>query len=322
MAHDVFVSYSSIDKPVADAACTALEQRGIRCWIAPRDILPGLDWGAAIVDAISESRIMVLVFSSNANRSPQIKREVERAVSKGVTIVPLRIEDVPLGKTLEYFISTAHWFDAFPAPIQGHMARLAGTIQILLSRPQRVSATGVPISRPSALESAPLPAETQERRVDPRSRRLALAAVGALALVLVVGWNLLRPSPPEIVSVRYPPLVTAGVPGTGTIEFADRRGEVALAQFEVVQAAQFSPFSFAPPVAGRKSGSFSFPIWSPVAQHVTLQAVLVNKAGRRSRPYPFSFEVQEARKSSPGRRPPARSFTIQAPNGFRFKIPR
>lgn len=41
--HDVFISYASSDKPVADAVCAALEQRGIRCWIAPRDILPGLD---------------------------------------------------------------------------------------------------------------------------------------------------------------------------------------------------------------------------------------------------------------------------------------
>src|SRR5713101_8280389 len=48
MAHDVFISYSSKDKPVADAVCAGLEGRGIRCWAAPRDILPGSDWGAAI----------------------------------------------------------------------------------------------------------------------------------------------------------------------------------------------------------------------------------------------------------------------------------
>jgi TIR domain len=35
MAHDVFISHSHADKPAADAACAALEARGIRCWIAP-----------------------------------------------------------------------------------------------------------------------------------------------------------------------------------------------------------------------------------------------------------------------------------------------
>ena len=53
MGWDVFLSYSSKDKPVADAACHALESAGIRCWIAPRDIVPGAEWGASIVKAIA-----------------------------------------------------------------------------------------------------------------------------------------------------------------------------------------------------------------------------------------------------------------------------
>lgn len=96
MAHDVFVSYSSADKTVADAVCTALEGGGLRCWVAPRDIVPGVDWGAAIIDAIEGAKVMVLIFSANANASRQISREVERAVAKGVTIVPFRIQDVPM----------------------------------------------------------------------------------------------------------------------------------------------------------------------------------------------------------------------------------
>ncbi|HAH65240.1 MAG TPA: toll/interleukin-1 receptor domain-containing protein, partial [Rhizobiales bacterium] len=75
---DVFISYSSKDKPIADAVCAGLEANGLRCWIAPRDILPGADWGGAIIDAITGSKVMVLIFSGNANSSPQIKREVER----------------------------------------------------------------------------------------------------------------------------------------------------------------------------------------------------------------------------------------------------
>jgi hypothetical protein len=56
MAHDVFISYSSRDKPTADAVCAALESHGIRCWIAPRDVLPGMEWGEAIVNAIHDSK--------------------------------------------------------------------------------------------------------------------------------------------------------------------------------------------------------------------------------------------------------------------------
>src|SRR3954470_8780828 len=138
MAHDVFISYSSKDKPTADAVCATLEARGIRCWIAPRDILPGMDWGEAIIDAIEQSRVMVLVFSRNANALPQIKREVERAVNKNVTVIPVRIEDVPMSKSLEYFVSTPHWLDALTPPLERYMVQLADTLRVLLDRMRAV----------------------------------------------------------------------------------------------------------------------------------------------------------------------------------------
>ena len=134
MSHDVFISYSSKDKMTADAVCATLESKGIRCWIAPRDILPGMDWGEAIIDAINTTRVFVLVFSSNANESRQIKREVERAVSKGIPVIPLRIEDVPLSKSLEYFISSPHWLDAMSPPVEKHLNYLADTVKLLLNR--------------------------------------------------------------------------------------------------------------------------------------------------------------------------------------------
>ena len=52
MAHDVFIRYSSIDKTAADIVCSILEQNGVSCWIAPRDITPGLDFAEAIIDGI------------------------------------------------------------------------------------------------------------------------------------------------------------------------------------------------------------------------------------------------------------------------------
>ena len=78
MAHDVFISYSSKDKPIADGICAHLEGAGIRCWIAPRDISPGEDWPTAIDRAISQSRVMVLVFSAHSNSSEDVSRELFR----------------------------------------------------------------------------------------------------------------------------------------------------------------------------------------------------------------------------------------------------
>ena len=135
MAHDVFISYATSDKAVADAVCSQLESiHRIRCWIAPRDVTPGASWAESIIDALDGSKIMVLIFSSNANASMQIEREVERAVHKGIHIIPLRIENTIPTKTLEYFISAPHWLDALSVPLELHITKLAAGVKALLSK--------------------------------------------------------------------------------------------------------------------------------------------------------------------------------------------
>ena len=129
---DVFISYSHADKAIADATCATLEHAGIRCWIAPRDIMPGDEWGAAIVKAIDQCRAMVLIFSASANSSKQIRREVERAVHAGATIIPVRIENVAPTEAMAYFMSTVHWLDAMTAPLDNHLQRLAASLKALL----------------------------------------------------------------------------------------------------------------------------------------------------------------------------------------------
>jgi hypothetical protein len=133
MPYDVFISHSSEDKTIVDAVCATLESRGLRCWVAPRDILPGVDWDEAIIDAISECELMLLVFSSHANKSVQIKHEIERALHKGIPILPFRVEDVLPSKSLEYFLSTTHWLDALNPPLEQHLDRLAETVRLLIS---------------------------------------------------------------------------------------------------------------------------------------------------------------------------------------------
>ncbi len=132
MAHDVFISYVAGDRKAADAACAILEKNKIRCWTAPRDVLPGANWPKAIVDAIYESSLMVVILSSRSNGSKHVKCEVERAVHKGIPILPLRIEDVVPSSDLEYFLGTTHWLDALPPPLEVHLERLAKTVKSLL----------------------------------------------------------------------------------------------------------------------------------------------------------------------------------------------
>jgi eukaryotic-like serine/threonine-protein kinase len=132
MAHDVFISYSNKDKNAADATCTIMEKSGIHCWMAPRDITPGAPFAEAIIDGIKGSKIFVLIFSSNSNQSNQVIKEVDRAVHHRLPIITLRLEDAPMSKQLEYYLSDVHWLDALTQPIEDHINKLGRVVQMLL----------------------------------------------------------------------------------------------------------------------------------------------------------------------------------------------
>src|SRR3954447_18369439 len=129
---DVFISYPHQDKTAADAACAALEAAGVRCWFAPRDIEPGAEWAASIIEAIEQCRVMVLIFSGNANRSKQVQREVQNACDRDLPVIPLRIENVAPVKGLAFFMGPVHWLDALTPPLEQHLARLTQRVTALL----------------------------------------------------------------------------------------------------------------------------------------------------------------------------------------------
>ena len=112
---------------VADAVCARLEQAGVRCWIAPRDIRPGGEWGESIISAIESARIMVLIFSRESNRSKQVLREVTAAVNHNVIVIPFRVHDVTPTRSMEYLLNVPHWLDAMTPPLAAHIEELTRT---------------------------------------------------------------------------------------------------------------------------------------------------------------------------------------------------
>lgn len=177
MAHDVFISYSSKDKAVADAVCAALESGGIRCWIAPRDVAPGADWDEANARAIAESRVMVLVFSSRANESQQVRRKVNLAIERGVTVAPFRIEDVRPSGPLKNRLAATHWLDALTPPLEAHIARLADNLTRLLAEG----------GGPPSASAAPKAEGPKAQPSTTRGVSKALLLTGVLALAALVG---------------------------------------------------------------------------------------------------------------------------------------
>ena len=171
MGRDVFVSYSQPDRACAFELTSHLESNGISAWIAPRDVSPAAEWAEEIIDAIAAARVMVLVFSSSSNESPQVRREVERAVHKDLRILPFRIEDVLPSRSLEYFLSSHHWLDGFPSPRAPHYERLCGCLQQWLTDPStrvRASTTASVVAMPAEASVASAPAASVAAAAAPR----------------------------------------------------------------------------------------------------------------------------------------------------------
>jgi hypothetical protein len=105
-----------------------------------RDVRPGAPYANEILEAIRDSRILVLVLSESSNKSSHVMREVERAVDGGIPIIPFRIEDVLPNGSLAYFLGAVHWLDAFTPPFEAHLRSLADTAHLLLQPDKEVDA--------------------------------------------------------------------------------------------------------------------------------------------------------------------------------------
>jgi hypothetical protein len=168
MAHDVFISHSSNNRPIANAVCAALEGAGIRCWVAPRDVMPGRSYSGEITRAIQQSRAFILIFSEHSNNSEQVLREVQLAANSRLHLIQFRIDAVVPSDDLEYYLSGPHWLDAVTPPLEDHLEQLKNSMKALLALPRTgeenkpaISSPPPPIApispAPAAQPSPPLP---------------------------------------------------------------------------------------------------------------------------------------------------------------------
>ncbi|MBR3307188.1 MAG: BspA family leucine-rich repeat surface protein [Lachnospiraceae bacterium] len=138
---DVFISYSSKNKNVADAIVNEFEQNGIKCWYAPRDILPGQAWVSAIREGLESSAVLVLVYTPESNDSRQVMNEVALAFNAGKTIVPFRLSEDQMNDELEYYLTRVHWLDAISEPLSKYITELREYIEVILQKvPEKTEA--------------------------------------------------------------------------------------------------------------------------------------------------------------------------------------
>jgi hypothetical protein len=184
----IFISYSSKDRDMAETICRALEARGHQCWISCRDVPPGQNFQEAIVQALRSARVMLLVFTANANNSDEIKKELVLAGRHRVTVVPIRVEDVVPSDAFAYELATRQWIDLY-SDWEKEIERLAVRIGQILQ-------TGKPPDGDGA-EGATIAGARRRIGAARRPGPGIVVAISALvAVLLVIGAAVLYLRPP------------------------------------------------------------------------------------------------------------------------------
>lgn len=213
----IFVSYSTTDRDLAETLTQWLEGRGVRVWIAPRDVRPGHDYSEELHDAIEEAAAVIALISDESNRSRHVKAEIEIAFSRGKPLFPVRFREVMPTRGLALFLGLGHWTDLFGPHEAANLERLVRELSHspgapLPPAPPPLATTPpvpVPVPAPAPAPAPPPPPPPRAAPVvAPRPRkdnRLAIVVISAsLAVIAMVGLlAILRrepgpgPAPPD-----------------------------------------------------------------------------------------------------------------------------
>ena len=194
---DVFISHSSADSKLAYAMCDYLEEKGIRCWIAPRDIPGGVKYGKSIIMGIKTCKIMVVLFNNNANDSDGVETELERAFHYKLTLIPFKLDETIPSDSLEFSFGSFQWLDASKGNPEDHFDLLYQNCLRVLGKKEHV------------IEEKPVPPLSTDRKERPvkekpvqhqegnksqdikknenkKKKRLALIGLGSLVVLTLI----------------------------------------------------------------------------------------------------------------------------------------
>lgn len=173
----VFISHASKNFPIADEIRRRLEELGMPCWIAPRDIQPGSSYGSEIVSAVEGSLAVVLVMTDEANASRAVANELELAFRNQRVIIPVRMKPVAPASSLAFFVNNTQWVDVFHSPLKDRVREIARLLEAVRN--------GGPPPSPAPEVKTFLGA--LERQAEGLIRYKVLTLVVVLAVIATVG---------------------------------------------------------------------------------------------------------------------------------------
>jgi len=193
---DVFISHSSVDSKLAYAMCDYLEEKGVRCWIAPRDIPGGVKYGKSIIMGVKTCKIMVVLFNNNANDSEGVETEVERAFHYKLTLIPFKLDETIPSDSLEFSFGSFQWLDASKGNPEDHFDLLyQNCVRVLGKKEHSIPTPVTPINtdtKESPVKEIPVQHQEGNKSQDNKEneinkkKRFTLIGLGSLVFLTLI----------------------------------------------------------------------------------------------------------------------------------------
>jgi hypothetical protein len=195
MAGHVFISHGSENRDEASDLVAFIESHGVKAWIAPRDVRPGIDYSEALQAAIEGCIAFVVLVTDMANKSPYVRAETEMAFSNSKPIFPVRLADINPAPGLAFFLKIRHWTDAYGKGREASLDRLALELRTLSglvppeAPPPAEPAPPPPPPAPVPAPAPPPPDLAKAPPVPPAAAAPPLPPTDAARLAVAIGPN-------------------------------------------------------------------------------------------------------------------------------------
>lgn len=115
--YDVFISYSRDDSSIADEICTAFDKVGITYFIDRKRMGGVANYVTKIAEEIDNSRVMLLLASSNSYQSKFVTIELHYAFNHDIPVLPYALDNTLPPKNFEILLIHTNWHYLSDNPI-------------------------------------------------------------------------------------------------------------------------------------------------------------------------------------------------------------
>ena len=133
MGHDIFISHSSENNDIANAIYQELKSKNFKCWVDFNSITTAEHYSKEIMDGLKEAKLVVLVYSKEAQDSKFVRSEVRNAFDDDKPIICFKVDETLPSGEMEYYLKNKQWLIADSHP-EDHFDELVETVRRLMPR--------------------------------------------------------------------------------------------------------------------------------------------------------------------------------------------